>query len=132
MSESDNVARVVKIYEAFGRGDVPFIIEQLTDDVRWTTHFDPVVPWSGNYHGKAAVPGFFAALAGAGDVTAFNPAEFVSQADTVVSTGEFGIRAKATGKTSLTRWVFIWKFREGRVCSYEQFHDPAIADAFRE
>lgn len=131
MSEKDNVARVVKIYEAFGRGDIPFIIDQLTDDVRWTTHFDPVVPWSGNYQDKAAVPRFFAAIAGAGDVTAFSPREFVAQGDTVVSTGEFGIKVKATGKTSLTRWVFIWKFREGRVYDYEQFHDASIAEAFR-
>jgi ketosteroid isomerase-like protein len=28
-------------------------------------------------------------------------------------------------------WVFIWKVREGRIFSYEQFHDPAIAQAFR-
>jgi len=131
MSEKDNVARVVKIYEAFGRGDIPFIVDQLTDDVAWSTHFDPIVPWSGDYDGKAAVPRFFAALAGAGDVTAFQPTEFVAQGDTVVSMGEFGIKVKATGKTSLTRWVFIWKFREGRVCSYEQFHDASIADAFR-
>lgn len=131
MSEKDNVARVVDIYEAFGRGDIPFIIDQLTDDVRWMTHFDPVVPWSGNYQGKPDVPRFFAAIAGAGDVTAFAPAEFVAQGDTVVSTGDFGIKVRATGKSSLTRWVFIWKFREGRVCSYEQFHDASITDAFR-
>ncbi len=132
MSEKDNVARVVKMYEAFGRGDVGFIIDQLTDDVRWETHFDPVVPWSGSYPGKAAVPRFFGAVAGAVDVTAFNPTEFVAQGDTVVSMGQFGIKARATGKTSLTSWVFIWKFREGRVYSYEQFHhDPSIADTFR-
>lgn len=131
MSEQDNVARLVKIYEAFGRGDVPYIIDQLTDDVAWTTHFDPIVPWSGSYHGKAEVPGFFAAIAGTTDVTAFTPTEFVAQRDTVVSLGEFGIKVKATGKTNLARWVFIWKFREGRVCSYEQFHDAAIAEAFR-
>ena len=131
MSEKDNVERVVKMYEAFGRGDVPFIMDQLSDDVQWVTHFDPVVPWSGAYKDKSAVPRFFSAIATAGDVTAFRPTEFVAQGDTVVSLGEFGIKVKATGKTSLTRWVFIWKFREGRVYSYEQFHDASIADAFR-
>jgi len=131
MSEKENVARVVKIYEAFSRGDIASIIEQLTEDVRWTTHIEPVVPWAGSRNGKASIPGFFAAIAEAGEVTAFRPTDFVAQGDTVVSFGEFGMRAKSTGKTSLTRWVFTWKFREGRVCEYEQFHDPSIADAFR-
>jgi ketosteroid isomerase-like protein len=27
--------------------------------------------------------------------------------------------------------VFIWKLRDGRVFDYEQFHDPALAAAFR-
>jgi ketosteroid isomerase-like protein len=37
MAESDNVALVGRIYEAFGRGDIAYILDQLTDDVRWVT-----------------------------------------------------------------------------------------------
>ena len=131
MSEKDNVARITKIYEAVGRGDIPAIIEQLTNDVRWVSHFEPVVPWAGDFSGKQSVPKFFAAIAGAGETTSFVPDEFIAQGDTVVSLGTFGFKVRATGKSALTRWVFIWKLREGRVCSYEQFHDPAIAAAFR-
>jgi len=59
------------------------------------------------------------------------PDEFIAQGDTVVSLGTFGFKVRATGKSARTRWAFIWKLREGRVCSYEQFHDPALAAAFR-
>lgn len=131
MSEKENVARIVKVYEAFGRGDIPYIIEQLTGDVRWFTHNGPEVPWSGDFSGKANVPKFFGAIAGAGEVTAFTPKEFVAQGDTVVSLGEFGFKVKATGKSSLTSWVFIWKLREGQIYSYEQFHDPKLDTSFR-
>lgn len=131
MSEKDNVGRIVKIYEAFGKGDIGYIVDQLADNVRWVAHFDPVVPWAGDFSGKAAVPRFFSALAGAVDTTAFVPQEFFAQGDTVVSVGEFGCKVRATGKSARTRWVFIWKFREGRVYDYEQFHDPALAAAFR-
>ena len=65
------------------------------------------------------------------DVQAFEPQEWVSEGETVVSVGRFGCRVKATGKEALTRWVFLWKLREGKVYSYEQFHDPALAAAFR-
>ena len=131
MSEAQNVETVGKIYEAFGRGDIPYIIDQLLEDVRWVSHFESVVPWAGDYSGKSRVQKFFDAIGGSVDVTAFTPREFVAQGDTVVSLGEFGCRVRSTGKSALTRWVFIWKFREGRVYSYEQFHDPAIASAFR-
>ena len=131
MSEKENTARIVKIYEAYGRGDIDYILSQLTDDVRWVTHFEPIVPWAGDFSGKKAVPRFFQAIAGSVDVTAFTPREFVAQDDTVVSLGEFGCKVRSTGKSVLTKWVFIWKFQEGRVSSYEQFHDPALTAAFR-
>ncbi|HEY2733818.1 MAG TPA: nuclear transport factor 2 family protein [Polyangiales bacterium] len=131
MSEQDNVARVVKIYEAFGRGDVDSIVALLADEVRWFSHIEANVPWAGDFSGKAHVPKFFAALANSVDVTAFTPREFIAQGEIVVSLGEFGCKVRATGKSVLVRWVFIWKFREGRVYSYEQFEGPALADAFR-
>jgi ketosteroid isomerase-like protein len=131
VSEQQNVAAITKIYEAFGRGEIPYIIGQLTDDVRWISRFEPIVPWGGDYSGKANVPKFFDAIGQNVDVTAFTPKEFVAQGDTVVSMGEFGCKVRATGKSALTPWVFIWKLRDGRVYSYEQFHDPAVAEAFR-
>ena len=131
MTEQQNVEAVTKIYEAFGRGDIPYIIDQLSEDVRWVSHFEPEVPWAGDYSGKEEVPRLFAAIADSVDVTSFTPAEFVAQGDVVVSLGEFGCRVKATGKSALTRWVFIWKLRQGKVVDYEQFHDPTLSAAFR-
>ena len=131
MSEQQNVERVGRIYEAFGRGDIGYIVDQVADDVQWTTHLEPVVPWAGDYSGRQNVPRFFDAIGQSVDVTAFTPGQMIAQGDTVVSLGEFGCRVRATGKSALTRWAFVWKFREGRVTSYEQFHDPTIATAFR-
>jgi ketosteroid isomerase-like protein len=131
MSEQRNIETILEMYEAFGRGDVVFILTRLTDDVKWVSHFDSVVPWSGDFSGKDRVKGFFEAIFQSVDVEAFEPQELVANMDTVVSIGEFACRVRATGKRARTRWVFIWKFREGKVSSYEQFHDPALAEAFR-
>lgn len=76
------------MYEAFGRGDVQNIVGQLTDDVRWTSYLDPIVPWSGDFSGKQNVPRFFQAINDNAETTAFTPKEFVAQGDTVASTGE--------------------------------------------
>jgi uncharacterized protein len=74
---------------------------------------------------------FFEAIFQSVDVDAFEPNEWIADGDVVVSLGEFECRVRATGKRSRTRWVFIWKFRDAKISSYEQFHDPALAAAFR-
>lgn len=128
---STNRKTIEDVYAAFGRGDVAFILNQLTDDVRWNTHMESVVPWAGDYSGKTQVPKFFEAIFSSVDVEAFIPQEWIVEGDTVVSLGEFGCKVKKTGKKAHTRWIFVWKFRDGKISSYEQFHDPALAAAFK-
>ena len=131
MSEQQNIETVKEMYAAFGRGDIDAIVAKCTNDVEWITHLDPIVPWSGDHSGKDFVPAFFGAIFGSVDVTAFEPQEFVAQGDTVVSIGSFSCHARANDKDATTRWIFVWKFRDGMVSSYEQFHDENLADAFR-
>lgn len=64
-----NLKTVQAIYEAFGRGDVPFILDQVADDVRWD-HWDPpgpahtgAVPYLSPRDGRSGVGAFFASLA---------------------------------------------------------------------
>ena len=58
-----NIKTVQSLYEAFGRGDIGFILDQLTDDVDWASCPDSnIAPWRGIHRGKAEVPNFFKAL----------------------------------------------------------------------
>ena len=127
---SINVETVQKMYEAFGRGDVPTILDHLHEDVRWIIHMDPIVPWSGDFSGKASVPRFFSAIFESVDVLGFEPGQFIVDGDTVVSLGTFTPRGRKSGKTVTTDWVFIWQFRDGKVASYTQYHDPSISQIF--
>ncbi|MBI4884476.1 MAG: nuclear transport factor 2 family protein [Actinobacteria bacterium] len=131
MNEDKNVAIITKIYEAFGKGDIPYILAQLQSDVRWVAYLDAHVPTAGDWSGQAKVPGFFQAIGDNMDVVAFTPGEFVSQGDTVVSMGDFDFKVRATGKSAKSHWIFVWKLRDGKVSSYEQFHSPEISEAFR-
>jgi ketosteroid isomerase-like protein len=59
-----NLATVQSIYEAFGKGDVPAILEVLDDDVEWeawenNSAVQAGVPWMQPRHGKEDVVGFF-------------------------------------------------------------------------
>ena len=48
---SDNLATVSKIYEAFGKGDIPTVLTYLADDVQWED-------WTDNSAQQAGVPWF--------------------------------------------------------------------------
>jgi uncharacterized protein len=131
MSEQQNIETIQEMYEAFGRADVASIVAKLTDDVKWVSHSDSIVPWSGDFSGKTQVPRFFEAIFQSVDVEAFEPQEWVASKETVVSLGEFGCRVRSTAKRARTRWAFVFKFRDEKICSYELFDDPALAAAFR-
>jgi len=129
--EHDNIQRIGEIFAAFGRGDIPFILDQLTDDVRWVSHLEPIVPWSGDYSGKGRVPAFFQALGGSVEVMEHPVNRLVAQGATVVAMGDVSFRVRETGKESKSSWVYVWTLRDGKVSSYEQFNDTALASAFR-
>ena len=131
MSERDNAQNVQAIFEAFARGDIPYILDQLTEDVHWVAHLEPIVPWAGDYSGKANVPGFFQALGRSVEVSAHPVNQLVAQDDTVVAMGDVSFSERATGKASSSSWVYIFKLRDGKVYSYDQFNDPGLAEAFR-
>jgi ketosteroid isomerase-like protein len=44
-----NLATVKAMYEAFNRGDIPYILDRVADDVEWEK-------WKDNYAQKAGVP----------------------------------------------------------------------------
>ncbi len=58
-----NAAAVSEIYAAFGRGDVPAILERLADDAAWEA-------WPDNFAQRAGVP-YLVARRGPSDVQRF-------------------------------------------------------------
>jgi hypothetical protein len=129
-TEIDNTEQVKKIFEAFGRGDVGYILDQLADDARFVSHLDPVVPWAGDFKGKEEVARFFQALGGSVEVTGHPVNSLVAQGDTVVAMGDVSFQVRETGKAGSSSWVYIFKLADGRVQSYDQFNDASLAAAF--
>src|SRR2546427_7365088 len=64
VSAEQNIATIKTLYEAFGRGDVDFILERCTDDVDWASGVaSAVAPWQDPKHGKAELTSFFTGIA---------------------------------------------------------------------
>ena len=128
--EQANTAVIEQVFAAFATGDVPAIMAQLTDDVCFVAHLDPVVPWFGEWSGKDSVGNYFQALGGSIEVLAHPVTQLVAQGDTVVALGDVTFRGRVSGKESSSSWAYVWKLRDGKVCRFEQFNDQGLEAPF--
>jgi ketosteroid isomerase-like protein len=125
---TDNAATVAKMYEAFGRGDIPFILRYIADDCQWIGGGGEYLPQGGVYTGKE-VMNFFIRLGGAVEFTSFNPVSNSNfNENEVIAFGNMTGVSKATGKPSSSDWVMHWKFNdEGKAVHFQEFFNTAAA-----
>ena len=120
-----NAETVQAIYEAFGRGDVPTILEKLDDAIEWETTV-PVsdVPWLQARRGKGNVVGFFESLAPL-EITRFEPHTIFDRGDKVFVLITF--EAMARGRSYLfPNNGHLWQFNAtGKVVKFDHVTDTA-------
>ena len=93
-----NTATVQEAYAAFGRGDVPAILEKLADDVVWESEGPAILVYTGVRRGKAEVKGFFDALGANHANPQLTITDYVASGDIVMTIGRYAATMKATGK----------------------------------
>jgi ketosteroid isomerase-like protein len=120
-----NTETVQEIYKAFGRGDVPAILDKLDDHVEWETQVPvPGVPWLQSRRGKENIADFFKSLTPL-KITRFEPHTFFENGDKVFVL----IRFEATNRGK--QYAFpneghLWQFNSaGKVCRYDHITDTA-------
>jgi hypothetical protein len=126
----NNTATVNRIYEAFGKGDIPSIINELADDVRWEQWADNTaqkagVPWLAARKGKEGVVEFFKIIAGL-NIKEFQVLSIMGNGKQVAA--EFIIEAEvpATGGHYRDEEMHLWTFNdEGKVTRLRHYADTA-------
>jgi ketosteroid isomerase-like protein len=110
-------------FDNFSKGNIPAILEVLSDDVTWEFNGPSILPFAGLRKGKEGALDFFMQLSTSSDVTSFIPKEYIAEGDRVIALGEATATAKQTGKTAHNRWVMAWTFKEGKVTHYHNYSD---------
>jgi ketosteroid isomerase-like protein len=127
MSTDDNVKTIQSVYDAFARGDLPTILDALTDDVDWAASVESTeVPWWGERHGKEEVTRFFTELAAETEVEEFTPLEIVGDGDVVLTVVRFRVRSRSTGRRASMLLHHYWTFRDGKIASYRGGEDSLL------
>ncbi len=120
-----NVEVVQETYEAVGRGDIPALLDLLTDDVEWTFQGPSVIPFAGTRRGREGVAEFFSLVGEELEFQQFEPREFVAQGDTVVVLGFERSLVKPTGRTFEQEWAHVYTLRDGKIAKFRAFEDTA-------
>jgi len=121
-----NVDTVKQMYAAFGRGDIPAILDNLDDNVEWDTQVDvDGVPWLEPRRGKASIPAFFESLAPL-EFTRFEPHTLFDGGDKVFAL--ISLEANHKGKHyAIPNEGHLWQFNAaGKVVKYDHITDTAL------
>jgi ketosteroid isomerase-like protein len=127
MDESSKL--IADLYAAFGRADIPYILERLSDDVQWGHSDSAEIPYGGSYSGKEAVTRFFGKIDGAVEMKSFEPRTYLASGDEVITTGVWSGVARATGKPFASQWAHRFLVKDGRVTYFQGFEDTAVIAA---
>ena len=127
MNEVANADTVRDCYEKFGKGDIPGLLDRCAEDIDWTVPEIENAPFAGSRHGKESVAEFFSQLAGAEDITDFEPREFITQGDRVVVLGRSTATVRSTGRHYSTEWVHVFTVKDGKMTNFHEFFDNAAA-----
>lgn len=131
MTVTTPLTSVQNLYAAFGRGDLPFILDRLAEDVEWGYPGPDTIPYAGRFQGRNAVAGFFAKLGESVEFQAFEPRTFLSEGGTVVVLGRERGSARRTGRAFDVDWAHVFVLREGKVASFVEYtNTSAVAAAF--
>ena len=118
-------AIVQHVYEAFGRGDVPALLEMVAKEVDWEFVGSPNLPYAGRRHNRKEVADFFATLARTDDIQVFEPREFIEAGEHVTVLGWEESTALDTGKKFSGEWAHVFTVKYGQVTRWHGFFNTA-------
>src|SRR5690349_110383 len=94
-----NQQTIEAVYAAFGRGDLPFILQRVTETTRWDFSVARSnVPWHAPIKSREELPQFFQAFGEHVALEAFEPKAFVTAGRDVIVKLHLAYTVKRTGK----------------------------------
>ena len=129
---SANINLVQDIYAAFGRRDIPAMLEKLAPDATWGMVGRPEdVPMAGIRSGKAGAIEFFRILAETQDITSFEPQRFVGGENMVFAFGRIKWIMRRNGVAGENEFLHVFTIRDGMVCAWRGYQDTgSLAEAY--
>ena len=126
---SSNLETVQALYEAFGRGDVPAILEMMSEDVEFESWGDSFaqragVPWFEQRTGRDGVAEFFG-VAATMDVSEFSVLDIMASERQVLAEIVFAAEVPGGGRYR-DEEIHLWTFdADGKINRLRHYTDTA-------
>ena len=112
------------VYDYFGQGNVPAILELVTDDITWTCPGPTeILPYARVYKGKEGVTDFFRLIYENKDFPKFEVRELIEEGNKVVALGYWDAKSKKTGNPYSGHWAMVFYFRDGKLYEHREYYD---------
>jgi ketosteroid isomerase-like protein len=121
MSNADVISGV---YAAFPKGDIPAVLGAMAPDIVWNEAENFIYADGNPYVGPEAIlQGVFMRLGTEWNGFSVTEEELIDGGDTIVTRGRYGGAFKATGKSINAQFAHVWKFKNGKIASFQQYVD---------
>jgi ketosteroid isomerase-like protein len=115
---------IKSLYAAFQRGDVPAVLGAFDPQIEWLEAENMLYDGGNPYIGPMAVAGgVFQRVVSDVDNFAVLPQRYIDGGDVVVVEGRYQGAMKATGTALNAQFAHIWRLRDGKVVSFQQYTD---------
>ena len=121
-------AEVIKgLYDAFGRGDIESVFGAFDPNIEWhEAEGNPYEPSGKAWVGQDAImQNLFVKLGTEWDGFTVTPKELHDAGDAVIAECRYTGTYKATGKQIDAQVCHVWKLRDGKIASFQQYVDTA-------
>jgi uncharacterized protein len=123
---TQNGKTIAAMYEAFGRGDVPFVLEQMGSELEWIETEAEGIPTRGRFSTPQEVlENVFAKIPGQFERFELHPQLWIEVGDDVVVTGRVAART-LSGRDLDAPYAHVFSFHDGKVTRNDNFHDTAL------
>ena len=104
------------------------LAKYVAEDISWTEAKG--FPYAGTYIGLEEITrNVFSRLGSEWIDYKFTPEDYIAEGDNVVAYGTYSGVYKKTDKAIKARVAHLWKFKNGKIISFEQFVDSQIINA---
>jgi uncharacterized protein len=130
MQEAQNTKLVQDAYAAFLSGNLDALLATFDEQIVWkpVTGAARYVPTAGERRGTASVAEFFRIVAETTQFSRFEPQQFISQRDKVITLGHYTAKT-STGGSFDSDFVMVFTLRNGKVTEFQEFLDSAALNA---
>jgi ketosteroid isomerase-like protein len=123
---AENADRVRKLYEAFGRGDVPAVLGAMDPEIVWNEADNFIYAGGNPYVGPNAVlQGVFMRLGTEWEGFGVSPGDIFDSGDTVIAAGHYTGKFRKTGREVRAQFAHFFTFRDGKLVKFQQYTDTA-------